>query len=296
MSEDTIAIVAPGHMGHAIGAHLAGQGLRVITNLEGRSAETAARAARSGMEDVGSDWALVEEASMVLSILPPANAVEFARGIAAAARDGSKKPLFVDCNAISPATAAEVAAILATAGIACVDAAIRGGAPVDGKPQPRIYASGEGAERFAELGKHGLDIRVVGPVAGQASALKMCAAAISKGMVALVVESFICARALGIEGGLREEVMGGGALDRIARRAPNIGPDAYRWASEMDEIAGTMAANGLPPETFAGMAALCRFVEGTPIGRQTKETMTLGTEFESLIAALAEALPQRQPT
>lgn len=291
MSEDAIAIVAPGHMGHAIGGHLAGRGVRVITNLEGRSAETTARAARAGMEDVGSDVALLEEAAMVLSILPPGNALEFARRIAAAAKETDKRPLFVDCNAISPATAAEEAAILDAAGIACVDAAIRGGAPVDGKPQPRIYASGEGAERFAGLNRHGLDIRVVGPVAGQASALKMCAAAISKGMVILVVEAFLCARALGIEEGLREEVMGGGALDRIARRAPNIGPDAYRWASEMDEIAGTMAANGLPPETFAGMASLCRFIEGTPIGRQTKETQRLGTDFESLIATLAEDMP-----
>ena len=147
MSAETIAIMAPGHMGHAIGMHLVSQGLRVITNLEGRSADTEARATRAGIIDVGSDAALVDEADMVLSVLPPGDAVGLAGRIAAAAAKERAEFLFVDCNAISPATAQEIAGILAGVGIKCVDAAIRGGAAVDGKPQPRIYASGPGAER-----------------------------------------------------------------------------------------------------------------------------------------------------
>ena len=75
MSVPTIAIMAPGHMGHAIGGHLVQQGLRVITNLDGRSADTLARAARAGMEDVGSDAQLVAQADMLLSVLPPGSAV-----------------------------------------------------------------------------------------------------------------------------------------------------------------------------------------------------------------------------
>ena len=38
------------------------------------------------------------------------------------------------------------------------------------------------------------------------------------------------------------------------RRAPNFGPDAYRWATEMDEIAATVGATGLSP----GRASLAR--------------------------------------
>ena len=70
MSAETIAIMAPGQMGHAIGGHLVSQGLRVIPNLEGRGPDTQARAARAGIIDVGSDSTLVDQAEMVLSVLP----------------------------------------------------------------------------------------------------------------------------------------------------------------------------------------------------------------------------------
>lgn len=295
MSFETIAIMAPGNMGHGLGGHLVKQGVRVITNLEGRSAETAARAERMGMEDVGSDAALVREADILLSVLPPANAIEMAERIARAVGADAGDLLYVDCNAIAPATAVEVARILSEKGILCVDASIRSGPPIGGRPQPRIYASGEGAERFAGLNDCGLDIRVIGPLVGQASALKMCAAGISKGMVMIVVQAFLCARALGVERELADDVLPGGELDSYTRRAPNLGPDAYRWASEMDEIAATMASAKLSPLTFAGMAETCRFVEGTPVGRQSKENMTIGTDFQSLVAALGEALPPAGP-
>ena len=289
MSAQTIAIMAPGNMGHAIGGHLVGQGLRVITNLEGRGADTRARAARAGIEDVGSDAALIHEADMMLSVLPPGNAVEFARRIAAAVESAPAEFLFVDCNAIAPGTAADIAGILAAVGIDCVDAAIRGGAAVDGKPQPRIYASGPGADRFAALNAYGLDIRDIGGDAGQASGLKICSASVSKGLVLLAVQAFTCARVLGVHELLAEELAENPALGSARRRAPNIGPDAYRWASEMDEIGATMEAAGLAPGTFEGFAALCRLAEGTELGNQTKEDKTARTDFDGVVELLAEA-------
>ncbi len=288
MNAKTIAIMAPGQMGHAIGGHLVSQGLRVITNLEGRGPDTRARAARAGIEDVGSDSALVHEADMVLSVLPPGNAVELARRIAATAGDGAEF-LYVDCNAISPATAAEIAQIMAGAGIQCVDAAIRGGAAVDGKPQPRIYASGPGADRFAALNAFGLDIHDIGGAPGRASGLKICAAAVSKGLVLLAIQAFTCARVLGVQELLGEELDNNPALASARRRAANFGPDAYRWATEMDEIAATMEAAGLSPGTFEGFAALCRLAEGTALGQQTKEDKTARSDFDGVVELLAEA-------
>jgi 3-hydroxyisobutyrate dehydrogenase-like beta-hydroxyacid dehydrogenase len=289
MSTNTIAIMAPGHMGHAIGGHLASQGLKVITNLEGRSADTQARAARAGINDVGSDAALVHEADMVLSVLPPGDAVGLARRIAAAAKKENAEFLFVDCNAVSPGTAAEIAGILQGVGIKCVDAAIRGGAAVDGKPQPRIYASGPGAEEFAALNAYGLDIHDIGGKAGQASGLKICGAAVSKGVVLLTLQAFVAAKAMGVEKELRDDLGANAQLKAAERRAPNVGPDAYRWASEMDEIAATMDAAGLSPRTFEGFAALCRLVDGTELGNQTKEDKSTRTDFDAIVDILAEA-------
>lgn len=290
MTIDTIAIMAPGNMGHAVGAHLVREGLRVITNLEGRSADTKARANKAGMDDVASDEALVREADIVLSILPPGRAVAFAQRIAKAIKATSAEPLFVDCNAISPATAAEVAGILDAVGIKCVDAAIRGGPASAGKPQPRIYASGPGVAEFQALNDFGLDIRDVGPIPGQASGLKMCAAAVSKGLVVLTVQAFVAARVLGIDDDLRKELEGDATVSRAARRAPNLGPDAYRWAEEMDEIAATVASTGLTPKILEGMAEFCRFVEATPLGAQKKGQLTLGRDFDEVVEVLAGAI------
>ncbi len=289
MSTDTIAIMAPGHMGHAIGGHLVGQGLRVITNLDGRSANTRARAARAGIDDVGSDAALVCEADMMLSVLPPGSALEFARRIAAIVQSAPAEFLYVDCNAISPATAAEIAKTLSAVGIDCVDAAIRGGAAVDGKPQPRIYASGPGADRFATLNAFGLDIHDIGGAPGRASGLKICGAAVSKGVVLLILQAFAAAKAMGVEKELRDDLGDNVHLKAARRRAPNFGPDAYRWATEMDEIAATVAATGLDPRTFEGFAALCRLAEGTELGSQTKEDASPRTEFDAVVEILAEA-------
>ena len=292
MSTNIIAIMAPGHMGHAIGGHLVSQGLKVITNLEGRSADTIARAARAGIMDVGSDGALVHEADMVLSVLPPGDAVGLARRIAAAAEKENAEFLFVDCNAVSPGTAAEIAGILEGVEIKCVDAAIRGGAAVDGRPQPRIYASGPGAEEFAALNAYGLDIHDIGGKAGQASGLKICGAAFSKGVVLLTLQAFVAAKAMGVEKELRDDLGANAQLKAAERRAPNIGPDAYRWASEMDEIAATMDAAGLSPRTFEGFAALCRLADGTELGNQTKEDKSTRTDFDAIVDMLAGAASQ----
>jgi 3-hydroxyisobutyrate dehydrogenase-like beta-hydroxyacid dehydrogenase len=293
MSVKTVAIMAPGHMGHAIGGHLARQGLRVITNLTGRSADTHARAERMGLEDVGSDAALIEQADMLLSVLPPGSALDFARRIADTVKAHPAEFLYVDCNAVAPATAAEIAAVLDGVGIRCVDAAIRGGAAVDGKPQPRIYVSGPGAEEFEALNAYGLDIRTIGSRAGQASGLKIAGAAVSKGVVLLVLQAFATAKALGVEKELADDLGDNAQVREARRRSPNFGPDAYRWATEMDEIAATVGATGLSPATFEGFADLCRLAEGTALGSQTKEDESNRSDFDEIVDILAEAAGKR---
>lgn len=293
MTVNTIAIMAPGHMGHAIGGHLVRQGLRVITNLEGRSADTHVRAGRAGMEDVGSDEALIDQAEMLLSVLPPGSALDFARRIAATVKAHPADFLYVDCNAVAPETAAEIARVLDEVGIRCVDAAIRGGAAVDGGPQPRIYVSGPGAEEFEALNAYGLDIHAIGESAGQASGLKCAAAAVSKGVVLLVLQAFATAKAMGVEKELREDLGDNAQLRAAERRAPNFGPDAYRWATEMDEIAAATGAAGLSPKTFEGFADLCRLAEGTELGAQTKENTAERSDFDAIVDILAAAALSR---
>ena len=176
-----VAVVGPGNMGAAVARRLTENGVEVLTTLAGRGAASVARAEAAGMTDVPLDG--LTRAEIVLSILPPAQAMGFAERMAsvlAAAGDGRARsaehePVFVDCNAVSPETVRRIGAVVAGAGAPFVDGSIIGLPPKTGQVGPRLYVSGdrEGVARVQVLAGYGLDVRVLeGPV-GAASALKM---------------------------------------------------------------------------------------------------------------------------
>src|SRR3954453_14826479 len=78
----TVGIMSPGDMGSGIGEKLAKNGARVIVALDARSERTKALAAEAGLEDVGSVERLVQEASHVLSVMVPSEAVGAAERVA----------------------------------------------------------------------------------------------------------------------------------------------------------------------------------------------------------------------
>jgi L-threonate 2-dehydrogenase len=291
----TVAVLSPGDMGHAVGAVLRHGGARVITNLEGRSERTAALARDADIEDVGSDEALVQDAGVVLSILVPAEAERVGERVARAVQATGSDVVYVDCNAIAPQSVRGIGERLTAAGARFVDAGIIGGPPKVGGSGPRFYASGEHAAAFAALGQHGLDVRVMGTDVGQASGLKMCYAALTKGLTALATELLVAGRAMGLSDALEAELRSGqGSLYAgLERSVPGMPPKAYRWVGEMEEIAATFGALGLTPKMLEGAADLNRFVEETPLGRETPERRTRGTTLEDVVAVLAEALTDR---
>jgi L-threonate 2-dehydrogenase len=233
----TVAIVASGAMGTAIARLLVVNGARVITSFEGRSAASIARAQSAGMTDV--PFARLAEGDFVLSIVPPIAALQFAEGMREALSNADPKPVFVDCNAVSPATVQEVAGIVAATGTPFVDASIIGIAPQPGDPSPHIYASGEHAATLHRLADHGLDIRVLEGAIGAASALKMAFAGISKGTLAVATAMILAATRAGAAVALHRELAESESvlLQTLARRIPGMLPKAYRWVAEMQEIA-----------------------------------------------------------
>jgi L-threonate 2-dehydrogenase len=254
----TVGIVSAGEMGAGVGRRLAGSGLRVVTTLAGRGERTRERAAAAGMEDVGSLAAVVREADVLLSILPPGRALALAEAVG---RDAG--PLYVDCNAISPATARAIGAVV---GDRYVDAGIIG-AP----SAPRFYASGPHAAQVAALP---LDVRSLDGEIGQASALKMCYAALTKGLSALLTESMVAADANGVANALRDELADSQPQFLAgADRLPGVVPKAYRWVAEMEEIAATFEQAGMTPRMLLGAADVYRQLEaaraeaGSPLDR-----------------------------
>ena len=289
---EVVALMSPGDMGHAVGAVLRHGGLRVITNLQGRSERSRALAREAGIEDVGSDEALVGQADVLLSILVPAEAERLAERIAAAVSRVGTTLLYVDCNAIAPQTVRRIAGVVAQSGATFVDAGIIGGPPRVGGAGPRFYASGAEAADFARLAQRGLDVRVMGSEVGHASGLKMCYAALTKGTTALATELLVAARAMGISDTLEAELRSGGdsRYASFERSIPGMPPKAYRWVGEMEEIAATFGALGLTPKILEGAADLYRFVERTPLGQEVPERRTRGTTLGEVVEILADAL------
>jgi 3-hydroxyisobutyrate dehydrogenase-like beta-hydroxyacid dehydrogenase len=161
-AQPTIGILSPGGMGHALGTVLVQHGLRVLTNLQGRSLRTAALAVQAGMVDVGDDATLVREVDILLSVLVPAHALALAERMAVAVRATGIELLFADCNALSPRTVKSIERLLYEAGAEVVDVGIIGAPPRLGCAETRLYASGPNAARLAILNEYGLDVRVIG--------------------------------------------------------------------------------------------------------------------------------------
>jgi 3-hydroxyisobutyrate dehydrogenase-like beta-hydroxyacid dehydrogenase len=287
--------MSPGDMGHAIGRRLREHGLRVITCLQGRSARSVGLAKAAGIADVGDDATLVGEADILLSVLVPAEAVRLAERLATALWASGSDIFYVDCNAIAPRTVRQIGATITAAGGRFVDAGIVGGPPAAGTAGPRFYASGEHAAAFEQLRAAGLDIRVIGDEIGQASGLKLCYAALTKGLTALATELLVAGEVLGLSDPLRAELQASqpALLAWIARQAPGMPPKADRWVGEMEEIAATFGALGLTPKLHEGSADLFRFVAGSPLGANTPETHQRGQTLDDLIAILADELRHR---
>ena len=272
MKINNIGIVSPGDMGQAIAACLKESGLNVFTALDGRSKRTRALANEAGLTDCGSMEKLVATCDTILSVLNPGVAVDKAREVAAAVKKSGKKMVFADCNAIAPQTAHEIDAIILDAGGIFIDGGIIG-APPRGKSRTRIYVSGPDAALFTQISHPRLLVRLVSDRIGDASAVKMCYGAVTKGAVALGVELLMAARKLGVEQVLDTEFREslGDLHQWMLDRTATMPPKAYRWVPEMLEIAKTFEGVDLTPRILLGAADMFEHIASTPLGKETPE-------------------------
>jgi 3-hydroxyisobutyrate dehydrogenase-like beta-hydroxyacid dehydrogenase len=264
MGDITIGLLHPGEMGAAVGQCLAGAGHRVLWAPAGRSAATGARAAAAGL--TACELAeMVCRCDLIMSVCPPHAALDIARQVTGFGG------IYLDANAISPATAREVAGLVEAGGASYVDGGIIGTPPVT-PGFIRLYLSGPQAGEVRDLFEASpVDARVVdhgtgaaagtaaagtaaagaigvGRVVGSASAVKMAYASWTKGTAALLLAARALARAEGVEETLLAEwsISQPGLDERSARAAESATAKGWRWIAEMEEIAATMAAAGLP--------------------------------------------------
>jgi putative dehydrogenase len=257
----TVAIIAQGSMGAGVGKRLHENGAEVRTLLSGRSAESAERARAAGMKPAADERALLEGADFFLAILPPSEVENLAHRLAPALSALPKKPIYVDCNAISPQTATRVAAIIEPTGAKFVDGGIIGGPPRPGY-SPAIYASGAAAGETAVLRDWGIDWRVIDGPVGAASGLKMSYAGITKGTTAIAAAMLLGAARFGCGEALIAELSKSQPemLQRMRRGIPGMYDKAYRWVGEMEEISDFHGPNKPAADMYAAIAQLYEFL------------------------------------
>ncbi len=252
-----IAVVACGEMGGAIARRLGLKGAEVFTSLGGRSEASRARAVAARMQSVDDDALLIGSVDMFLSVVPPATAVRVAERFAPALARAGGNVLYADCNAVAPATVRAIAKIIGATGSPFVDGGIIGGPPKDDDAGPRLYASGEAAERLGELRAFGLDVRVMTGGVGAASALKLAYASLTKGFTALGVAAATGAAAEGVSGALAAELAASqpAMAGFLTRAMPRMYPKAHRVVGEMEEIARFLGERP-GAEIYLGAAAV----------------------------------------
>ncbi|KAF2022273.1 6-phosphogluconate dehydrogenase C-terminal domain-like protein [Aaosphaeria arxii CBS 175.79] len=261
----TVGVLSIGQMGLGVAKLLVAHNYHVITNVSDRSSATQARAHDAQLGLVQSDTELVQQSDYILSIVPPRDAVETARRILFAYETTNKptttQPLYyLDLNAISPSTATSIADQFAqkAPGIRFIDGGvigappspsssssssstwIRPGIPLSG-PHP-LYTAEKSGSHLAEV----LNSRHLGPKIGSASGVKCCFAAISKGLTALMLQSFTTANALGVLPALHDYLKeyNPAAAQRVDKSVVGCAPKAYRWVEEMNQIGDCFAEDG----------------------------------------------------
>lgn len=291
-AKTTVAVIGTGDMGAAVGGALVRAGYRVVTAGQGRSAASRAFAADAGVEDLGTLADVVRAASLVLSIVPPAAAAEFAAQAVEAMRKTGARPAFADCNAVAPATVRAIEATVASIGAPFIDVGIVGRGPRPGGERTRFYASGAARRAVLDLVVPEIALVDLGTGIGTASALKMVYSSLNKGMDALLTTILLAAERLGVRPALMQELAGSqaAALARMQARVPFLPSTSVRYVPEMAEIAATFDSVGVTPDFHRGAEWLYALLASTPLAAETRATQPRERSLDAAMAVYAEAL------
>jgi len=288
-----VGVVGTGDMGSAVGRVLRRTGLRVITALDERSVASRALAAAAGLEDCGSLERVLDECDLFLSILPPSDAPALA-GRAAAHLESSPKPVvFADCNAVAPETVVRIAAMFARGPARFVDVGIVGPAPKIGTVNPtRFYVAGADKQSLLDLRVPEIAMIDMGDRVGQASAIKMCYAAMNKGVDALYTNILLAARRLGVYEPLWREFESSQAegAARMSARIPVLAATAARYVGEMREISGAFGAAGVSEEFHRGAEWVYALLARSALSSETRATVPRDRTLDEALAAFEAVL------
>jgi 3-hydroxyisobutyrate dehydrogenase-like beta-hydroxyacid dehydrogenase len=257
-----VGLVHPGSMGSAVGACAAASASVecVYWASAGRSKASVERARADGLADAGTLQQLATSCDIIISVCPPDKAAATASDVMAAGFSG----LYVDANAVAPATARLMAEQCLSAGArGFVDGGLTGGPPRSSSSGTKLFLSGEAALVAEVRACFESTFLSAVPVAreevGAASAVKACFAAWTKGQTALLQNIVSLSVAEGVQPDLFDlwqSSIGDAHVERSLNGIKGSAGKAWRWVGEMEELEKAFVDVGLPGGFHAGAADL----------------------------------------
>ncbi len=244
MNKKQVGFLHPGAMGISLAVTAQNTGHTAYWASEGRSPDTCDRAAKHNLVETLTIKELCDRCSVIICVCPPAAATEVAKKVLTC----SFKGVYADVNAISPQRVKGIGQLMNDAGVEFVDGGIIGG-PAWNPDTTWLYLSGRNADQVAECFAGGpLAVEIIGNEIGKASALKMCFAANTKGTTALLCAIVAAAEKMGVRKELEKQWSRHGSefAQNTLARISRVTAKAWRFSGEMEEIALTLEAAGLP--------------------------------------------------
>ncbi len=283
---ENIGILHPGEMGISIAASALNSGRVVLWASQGRSPQTLERSKSYTLVDAHTIENLCQTCSILISVCPPHAAAEVSQQVVTA----SFKGLYVDANAISPQRTTDIAEMMAGHGITFVDGGIIGG-PAWEVNKTFLFLSGKESQKVADCFSAGpLRTEVIGDQIGQASALKMCYSAYTKGRSALLCAILGSAETLGVRDILEKQwsIDDPDFAEQTTQRVRRVTAKAWRFEAEMQEIAATFGGAGMPKGFHLAAADIYARLAGFK-GRETIP------ELAEVLSALHESKEPNNP-
>lgn len=246
-----IAILGIGEAGGTLARDLIAAGIQV------RGWDPEPRNIPDRLHFASSNPDAVSGADIILSVNWARVAVDVAREVAPVLQPDQ---LYADMNTAAPQLKRDIAPIIENSGALFVDAALMDPVPPKGL-RTQVYASGSGAEMFAEkMTPLGMPVTYLDREAGNAATHKLVRSIMYKGVAAVIIECLEAAEALSLTGYARAQMLkiiyDEAMIDRFVSGSIK---HAKRRVEEMDAVVEML--NSIGVSSFTSQASIKRLKE-----------------------------------
>ncbi len=263
-----ITLMSPGEMGSPIAKCIIKSGINVMSPLKNRSTQTVERAKKYGIEDSISLENSIMNSDLIISILVPDAAEDLAKEVSNLSKKLDKEIIFADLNAISPETVKKMNSSMSGTKVKFIDGGIIGGPP-EGDKMPRIYVSGQNSNLFSRLDGLGMKVIDMNGSVGDASAMKMAYASITKGYSSLLIAAVtLSIRTNNFEYLMKELEFSQKNVFNDLKNLKSIPSKAHRWIGEMEEISNTYIENSITGDFHKGSYSIYKKVSESKLGEK----------------------------